>query len=152
MHRNRSIPDAKAKRIQWKGLEKRLPADHLVFLDESGVNIGMVRRYGRGRGGKGGVDRSPLNKPKGTTVLSAIRTNGIFAQTDCQGGTTKEKFLQYVRETLTPELHPGDMVVMDNLSAHHAPQISEMIHQTRAHLLYLLPYSPNFNPIEKLSS
>ena len=142
----------KAKRMRWKEFEKKLPADRLVFLDESGVNIGMVRRYGRSRGGKRVVDRSPLNKPKGTTVLSAIRANGIFAQASCQGGTTKEKFLQYVRETLTPELRPEDIVVIDNLSAHHAPQIAEMIHQTGAHPLYLPPYSPDFNPIEKLWS
>ena len=109
----------------------------------------MVRRYGYGRSRKRVVDRLPLNKAKGTTVLSAIRTNDIFAQASYQGGTTKEKFLQYVRETLTPELHPDDMVVMDNLSAHHAPQIAEMIHQTGAHLLYLPPYSPDFNFIEK---
>ena len=142
----------KAKRIQWKELEKRLPVDHLVFLDESGVNIGMMRRYGRGRGGKRVVDHSPLNKPKGTTVLSAIRTNGIFAQASYQGGTTKEKFLQYVKESLTPDLHPEDIVVMDNLSAHHAPQIADMIRQTGAQLLYLPPYSPDFNSIEKLWS
>ena len=142
----------KAKRIRWKEFEKRLPADRLVFLDESGMNIGMVRRYGRGRGGKRVVDRSPLNKPKGTTVLSAIRANGIFAQASYQGGTTKEKFLQYARETLTPQLHSGDIVVMDNLSAHHAPQIADMIRQAGAQLLYLPPYSPDFNPIEKLWS
>lgn len=142
----------KAKRIRWKGLEKTLPTDHLIFLDESGVNLGMVRRYGRALGGKRLVDHSPLNKPKAITVLAAIRTDGVFAQASYPGGTTKEKFLQYVRETLVPALHPGDIVVMDNLSAHHAPQVAQLIHQAGAKLLYLPPYSPDLNPIEKLWS
>ena len=142
----------KAKRIRWKELEKRLPADHLVFLDESGINLGMIRRYGRALYGKRVVDHSPLNKPKTTTVVAAIRTNGVFAQANYLGGTTKEKFLQYVRETLVPALHQGDIVVMDNLSVHHAPQAVQMIHQAGAGLLYLPPYSPDFNPIEKLWS
>lgn len=142
----------KSKRIWWKGLEKKLPVDHLVFLDESGINLGMIRRYGRALAGKRLVDHSPLNKPKATTVLAAIRTDGVFAQTNYPGGTTKEKFLQYVRETLVPALHPGDIVIMDNLSAHHAPQVVQTIHQAGAKLHYLPPYSPDLNPIEKLWS
>lgn len=142
----------RAKRIRWKGLEKELPVDRLVFLDESGVNLGMVRRYGRALGGKRLVDHCPLNKPKATTVLAAIRTDGVFAQANYPGGTTKEKFLQYTRETLVPSLHQGDIVVMDNLSAHHAPQVEQIIHQAGATLLYLPPYSPDLNPIEKLWS
>ena len=66
-------------------------------MDESGVNLGMVRRYGRTLGGERLVGHSPLNKPKATTVLAAISTDGVFAQTSYPGGTTKEKFLQYVR-------------------------------------------------------
>ena len=89
---NRSVPDVKAKRTRWKEHEKVLPVDRLVFLDESGISIGMVRRYGRTLGGKQVVDRSPLNKPKGTTVISAIRLDGVFAQSNYPGGMTKEKF------------------------------------------------------------
>ena len=110
----------KAKCIRWKELKKRLSADHLVFWDESGINLGMIRRYGRALCGKRVVDHSPLNKPKTTTVVAAIRTNGVFAQANYPGGTTKEKFLQYVRETLVPALHQEDIVVMDNLSVYHS--------------------------------
>ena len=85
-------------------------------------------------------------------MLAAIRTDGVFAQASYPGGTTKEKFLQYVSDILVPALHPGDIVVMDNLSAHHAPHVAQMIHQTGADLLYLPPYSPDLNPIEKLWS
>ena len=142
----------KVKRTHWKELEKSLPVQHLVFLDESGINIGMVRRYGRAMGGRRVVDSSPLSKPKGTTVISAIRTDGVFAQTSYPGGTTRAKFLQYVEQTLVPLLHPGDLVVMDNLSAHHSPEVAGMLSQAGAHLLYLPPYSPDMNPIEKLWS
>ena len=142
----------KAKRIRWKELEKTLLDKHLIFLDESGINIEMVRQYGRALGGKRVVDRSPLNKPRGTTVLAAIRADGVFAQSNYQGGTTTEKFLQYIRETLVPQLRLGDIVIMDNLSAHHTPQVAELIRQTGAGLLYLPPYSPDMNSIEKLWS
>lgn len=129
-----------------------LPIENLIFLDESGVNLGMVRRYGRAIGGQRVVDHSPLNKPQGTTLLSALRADGVFAQTGYSGGTTKEKFLKYVQEILVPALNPGEIVIMDNLAAHHAPQVAQMIEQAGAHLLYLPPYSPDFNPIEKLWS
>lgn len=142
----------KAKRIRWKELEKTLPVDKLVFLDESGINIGMVRCYGRAVGGKRVIDHSPISRPKGTTVISAIRTDGVFAQTSYPGGTTKEKFLQYVREALVPTLRPGEIVIMDNLSAHHTPEVLRLIGQAGAHVLYLPPYSPDLNPIEKLWS
>lgn len=142
----------KAKRIHWKELRPNLPIEHLVFLDESGVNLGMIRRYGRAVGGKRVVDHSPLTRPRGTTLLSAIRVNKVIAQTSYFGGTTREKFWQYVQDILLPTLNPGDIVVMDNLAAHHAPGIPQLIAQAGAQVLYLPPYSPDFNPIEKLWS
>lgn len=142
----------KAKRLHWKELRSNLPIDHLVFLDESGVNLGMIRRYGRAVGGKRVVDHAPLTRPRATTLLSAIRVNKVIAQTSYLGGTTRSKFQQYVQETLLPELNPGDIVVMDNLAAHHGPGIAQMIAQAGAQILYLPPYSPDFNPIEKLWS
>lgn len=152
MPQNRSVPDVKSKRIHWNELRPNLPIECLVFLDESGVNLGMIRRYGRAVGGKRVVDHSPLTRPRGTTLLSAIRVNKVIAQTSYPGGTTKEKFRQYVQETLLPSLNPGDIVIMDNLAAHHAPEIAQLIAQAGAQVLYLPPYSPDFNPIEKLWS
>ena len=122
----------KTKRIHWKELKPNLPIEPPVFLDESGVNLGLIRRCGRAIGGKRVIDHSPLTSPKGTTLLSAIRVNKVIAQTSYPGGTTKEKFRQYVQETLLPTLNPGDIVVMDNLSAHHAPEIAQLIAQAGA--------------------
>ena len=85
----------RAKREQWSGFAKTTRASRLVFLDESGVNINMTRRYGRGKGGRRVVDRAPLNTPKSTTILSSIRLDG----------TTTDKFPNYLKEVLIPTLH-----------------------------------------------
>lgn len=82
----------KAKRIRREGFEKKLLADQIAFWDECGINIGIVKRYGRTLGGERIVDHSSLNKPKATMVRATIRTNGVFAQANYPGGTTKEKF------------------------------------------------------------
>ena len=84
-----------AKREQWSGFSKTTQASRLVFLDESGVNINMARRYGRGKGGRRVVDHAPLNTPKSTTILSSIRLDG----------TTADKFPNYLKEVLIPTLH-----------------------------------------------
>ena len=91
-----------AKREQWSGFAKKTEASHLVFLDESGVNINMTRRYGRGKGGQRVVDHAPLNTPQSTTILSSIRLDGEMAYTTFQGGTTGDKFLTYLKDVLIP--------------------------------------------------
>jgi len=141
-----------AKREQWSGFAKTVQASHLVFLDESGVNIDMARRYGRGKGGRRVVDHAPLNTPQSTTILSSVRLDGEVAFTIFQGGTTGDKFLTYLKDVLIPTLHPGDIVVMDNLRTHHIQAVGELLHGAGAEVLYLPPYSPDLNPIEKLWS
>ncbi len=88
-------------------------ADRLVFPDESGVNTDLDRRYGKGIGGERSVDKTPLNTPANTAVLSSVRRNGETVCTVCSGGTTREKFLGDLRNTLIPTLHKRDIVVMD---------------------------------------
>ena len=127
-------------------------ANHLVFLDESGVNVNMARRYGRGKGGQRVVDHTPLNTPKSTTILSSIRLDGEMALTTFQGGTTGETFLSYLKDVLIPTFRPGDIVVMDNLRTHHIQAVGDLLRGAGAEVLYLPPYSPDFNPIEKLWS
>ena len=124
----------------------------MVFLDESSVNINMARHYGWRRGGRRVVDHTPLNTPKSTTVLSSIRLDGELAYTTFPGGTTADKFLTYLKETLIPTLRSGDIVVMDNLRTHHMQAVGELLHAAGASALYLPPYSPDLNPIEKLWS
>lgn len=112
----------------------------------------MTRRYGRGKGGRRVVDHAPLNTPKSTTILSSIRLDGTTAFTTFSGGTTANKFLTYLKEILIPTLSPGDIVIMDNLRTHHIQAVGELLHSAGAEVLYLPPYSPDLNPIEKLWS
>ena len=114
------------------------------------MNINMARRYGRGKGRQRVVDHAPLNTPKSTTILSSVRLDGEIAFTIFQGGTTGDKFPTYLKDVLIPPLRPGDIVVMDNLRTHHIQAVSELLHGAGADVLYLPPYSPDLNPIEKL--
>ncbi len=126
--------------------------EHLVFLDESGVNTDLTRPYGRGKAGERVVDHTPLNTPQTTTVLSSMRMNGEIAFTTYIGGTTGERFVSYLKDTLIPTLHPGDIVVMDNMRSHHVKAVEEVLLQNGMTPLYLPPYSPDLNPIEKMWS
>jgi len=126
--------------------------DHLVFLDESGVNTDLTRPYGRSKAGERVVDHAPLNTPRTMTVLSSMRMNGEKAFTTYIGGTTGERFVSYLKNTLIPTLHPGDIVVMDNMRSHHVKAVEELLRQNGMTPLYLPPYSPDLNPIEKMWS
>ena len=127
-------------------------AEHLVFLDESGVNTNLTRLYGRAPSSQRAVDHAPLNTPQTTTVLSSIRLDGEKAFTTYQGGTTGERFVQYLKETLLPTLRQGDIVVMDNMRSHHVKAVREILEAKGMKVLYLPPYSPDLNPIEKMWS
>ena len=83
------------------------------------------------------------------TVLGAMSLRGILAAMTIESATDGDVFLAYVEQVLCPKLQPGDVVVMDNLSAHKIKGVRELIESTGAELLYLPPYSPDFNPIEK---
>ena len=142
--------DVQEKRREWKETITPEMVEHLVFLDESGVNTDLTRLYGRAPSSQRAVDYAPLNTPKTTTVLSSIRLDGEKAFTTYQGGTTGERFVQYLKETLLPTLRPGDIVVMDNMRSHHVKAVRETLEAKGMKVLYLPPYSPDLNPIEKL--
>ena len=110
----------------------------MVFLDESGVNTNLTRLYGRALSSQRAVDHAPLNTPQTTTVLSSIRLNGEKAFTTYQGGTTGERFVQYLKETLLPTLKPGDIVVMDNMRSHHVKAVREVLEEKGMKVLYFM--------------
>ena len=120
----------------------------LVFIDETGVNLAMTRRYARARRGKRAYSKCPYNRGKNITMIGAIATNGFLAPFTFEGWTNKEAFLTYVTQVLVPELWPGACVVMDNLPAHKAIEVREAIESVGARVEFLSPYSPDFNPIE----
>jgi len=123
-----------------------------VFLDESGVNIDMTRRYGRAIGKARVHCSAPLNTPTSQTVLASVRLNGQITYTMYSGGTTGERFLDYLKNVLIPTLRRGDIVVMDNMRSHHVKGVKEALRAAGVIPLYLPPYSPDLNPIEMLWS
>ncbi|GHV30915.1 IS630 family transposase [Spirochaetia bacterium] len=129
-----------------------VPASKLVFLDESGVNIDMTRKYGRAIGKERVVDDAPMRKGKRITILSSVRLDGTTVGIEFEGALNGELFLKYIKEYLAPKLHEGDMVVMDNLSSHKVAGVEEAIKAVKAKVLYLPPYSPDLNPIEEMWS
>lgn len=92
--------------------------------------------------------KCPYNRGRNVTLIGAIATKGILAPFTFEGWTNQEAFLTYVREVLTPQLWPGACVVMDNLPAHKATKVRKIIESVEAKVIFLSPYSPDFNPIE----
>ena len=126
-----------------------IPPERLIFLDESGVTTSMTRLYARGMGGRRIHEATPGGHWKIMTILGAMSLNGMIATMTIEEPTDTDIFLAYVEHLLYPVLKPGDVVVMDNLSAHKAPAVREWIEKAGAEVLYLPPYSPDLNPIEK---
>jgi transposase len=141
-----------AARQLWHEHLKDVPAQKLVFLDESGAKTNMTRTRGRAPRGVRVIDKVPHGHWATTTMISAIRTTGPCAAAVVTGATDSDVFLAYVQHVLVPELKPGDVVILDNLQPHKAKGVREMIEAAGAKLLYLPPYSPDFNPIENMWS
>jgi transposase len=123
--------------------------DRLIFLDESGVSTQLTRLYARCAGGARIHETTPDGRWKILTIVGAISTRGMIATMTIEAATDREIFLAYLDEVLCPKLRPGDVVVMDNLSSHKVKGVRERIEAAGAQLLYLPPYSPDLNPIEK---
>lgn len=126
--------------------------NNLVFLDESGVNTNMTRHYARSKTNERAVDSTPVNTPCNTTILSSIRLDGQTAHTVYQGGTTADRFAEYLTDILIPTLSKDDIIIMDNMRSHHAKAVKQILDTLGIKYLYLPPYSPDLNPIEKMWS
>jgi len=112
----------------------------------------MTRLYGRVFGGHRLVDAAPHGHWCSTTILSSIRLDGSTAAMVIEGATDANVFQAYVQRILIPSLRPRDIVVMDNLAPHKHPEILRMLERAGAEVWHLPPYSPDFNPIEKMWS
>jgi transposase len=123
--------------------------ERLIFLDESGVMVGMTRRRGRCLGGRRIHEATPESHWRILTVIGAMSLKGMIATMTIEAATDTDIFLAYLDHVLCPVLAPGDVVVMDNLSSHKVQGVSKRIQSRGAELLYLPPYSPDLNPIEK---
>src|SRR5207302_185082 len=134
-----------AARTAWADDQPKL--DRLVFIDETGTSTKMARLRGRAPRGERLVGKIPHGHWKTTTFVAGLRTTALTAPCVIDGPMNGNAFLAYVEQVLAPTLKPGDIVVLDNLSAHKVPGIREAVEAAGAKLLYLPPYSPEFNPI-----
>jgi transposase len=121
-----------------------------VFLDETGTATNMARRYGRCASDQRLVAAVPHGHWRTTTFVAGLRQTGIVAPLVLDGPMTGAAFRAYVEQFLAPALAPGDVVVLDNLTAHRVDGVRQAIAAAGASLLYLPPYSPDLNPIEQL--
>jgi transposase len=120
----------------------------LIFLDESGVTTQMTRLWGRALKGERIHEATPQGNWKVLTTIGAISLRGFEAVMTVEEPTNGVIFTTYVEQILAPQLKPGDVVIMDNLSAHKVSGIRELIEAQGAKVSYLPPYSPDLNPIE----
>jgi len=119
-----------------------------VFLEESGVTTEMTRRYARAPRGERVGEGVPVGHWHTLTLLGALTSEGLLAAMTVDSPTDGDVFLAYLEQVLCPRLRPGQIVIMDNLAAHKIDGVREQIESVGAQLLYLPPYSPDFNPIE----
>jgi transposase len=125
-----------------------LDVKHFKFLDESGINIDLTRLYGRAAPGERVIDSVPQPSGSQTTTLAVIGWNGVSAPLVLSGPVNGSVFSGYMEQSVLPTLQPDDILFMDNLSAHKVTGLEELVRSCGAHLIYLPPYSPDFNPIE----
>jgi transposase len=142
-------PDVLKRREEWFEGQLDLDPERLVFIDETWTATNMTRTHGRCRKGERLRMGFPHGHRKTTTLIAGLRMSGMVAPMVLDGPVNGGWFEAYVAQVLVPELKPGDIVVMDNLSSHKRAAVRERIQAAGASLLFLPPYSPEFNPIEK---
>ena len=132
-------PDVKAARDAWHDTPAGVPADKLVFVDESGARTNMTRLYGWGEVGERVVDPVPHGHWKTCTMLAAVRSSGPLAAVTIDAAVNADAFVLWTQQVLAPCLSPGDVVVMDDLPAHKAPGVAEAVEAAGVTLRYLPP-------------
>jgi transposase len=140
-------------RIAWRVLVARaLDQRRLVFVDEMGTTTSLAPLYAWAPKGERARCEVPRNRGKNTTyttLLASMTAEGMGSCLAVVGSTTKAVFEAYLERVLAPTLRPGQVVVMDNLASHKGEKVRELIEGRGCELLYLPPYSPDFNPIEE---
>ena len=135
-------------RARWRERIAELNPERLVFVDECGSNVGLAPLRARAPRGERAFGEAPRNRGKNTTLLASMTAEGMGPCLAVEGGTTKAVFETYVERVLAPSLRPGQVVVMDNLSAHKSDRTRELVEERGCELLFLPSYSPDFSPIE----
>ena len=140
-------------RAAWRSLVAGgIDAERLVFVDEMGSNTSLFSLYAWAPKGERARCSVPRNRAKNTTLLASMTAEGMGPCVAVVGSTTAAVFEAYVEYALAPGLRPGQVVVLDNLGAHKGERVRELVEGRGCELLFLPPYSPDLNPIEKAFS
>ena len=145
-------PDVQMLRESWYERIAHIPIRNLVFVDESAASTSLARLYGRSLQGERLIGSAPAGHWLTTSMLAAIRIDGPVAPLLVDGPIDGVMFVAWVERFLIRELRPGDVVILDNLNTHRVSGISKALGAAGHEIVYLPPYSPDFNPIEKMWS
>ncbi|MBC8077879.1 MAG: transposase [Chloroflexales bacterium] len=128
--------------------QTEIVAEDVVVLDEFGSNVDMTPRYARAPAGERAVASVPRTTPTNTTTIASLTTKGMGPALSVSGGVDRLTFEAYLEQVLGPSLRAGQIVILDNLSAHKGGRIEQLVAARGCRLLYLPTYSPDFSPIE----
>ena len=131
---------------------QKVDPTRLVFVDEMGTNTSLSPVYAYSPKGRRAYAEVPRNRGKNTTLLASMSLEGMGPCLAVEGATSATVFESYIERALAPTLRSGQIIVVDNLSAHKGERVRELIEARGCELLYLPPYSPDFNPIEEAFS
>lgn len=140
------------ERAAWREETSQLPPKQFIFVDECGSNIALTPLYARAPKGQRASGSVPRNRGKNTTLIASLSLQGMGAAMVLEGSANAVAFALYIEEFLAPTLHPGQIVVMDNLRAHKGDRVRQAIEARGCQLLFLPAYSPDFSPIEEAFS
>ncbi len=144
--------DVQAARRAWTDAQPAMDLDRLVFIDETWAATNTTRSHGRSPRGTRCIGSAPLGDWQTTTFIAGLRRHQLTAPMVVDGPMDGELFLARVEQFLCPSLHRGDIVILDNLSSHKVDGVQQAIALADASVLYLPPYLPDLNLIEKLFS
>ena len=146
--REQDRPDLHQCRQAWAGTPAHLDPARLVFLDETWTKTNKARTHGRAPRGQ----RLSMSVPHGhwhtSVVIAGLTLRGMIAPCVLDGRMNRDAFMTHVEQVLVPELRPGDVVILDNLPSHKGTKVRNLIHAAGTELVFLPPYSPDYNPIE----
>ncbi|MGK7955133.1 MAG: IS630 family transposase [Crocosphaera sp.] len=144
--------EVQLKRVDfWKKI-RDIKVEDLIFIDESGVNLAMVRLYARALKGKRARGVKPQKRGKNISIISALSLEKVLTSSNIYGAVDGTTFEAFIVKKLVPELWENACVVLDNARIHLGEMVKEAIEQKGAKLIYLSPYSPEFSPIENFWS
>jgi transposase len=146
----RDRPDVARRREQWRKYQDRIEATRLVFIDETWTRTDMAPLRGWSPRGSRLTAKVPHGRWKTMTFLAALRHDRIDAPWFIEGPINGESFRAYVEHVLLPTLHPGDIVILDNLGSHKSKAVRQLIRSVGARIFFLPKYSPDLNPIEQV--